>query len=101
MKKEGEGQGSYVFRVREDTRRYVQDLLNENDRLRRLVAGLESDKGRLLSEKMTLQEKVLALREGYDTADLLKALSHALSYGALARRIPESGGEYTYLSRDH
>ena len=27
--------------------------------------------------------KVLALREGYDTADLLKALSHALSYGAL------------------
>jgi transcriptional regulator with GAF, ATPase, and Fis domain len=65
--KDGEGQqGSYVFRVREDTRRYVQDLLNENDRLRRLVAGLESDKGRLLSEKMSLQEKVLALREELD-----------------------------------
>src|SRR5512145_1996063 len=27
------------------------------------------------------------------------ALCGALSYGALARRIPESGGEYTYLSR--
>jgi transposase len=27
--------------------------------------------------------KVLALREGWDTADLLKALSHALAYGAL------------------
>ena len=27
--------------------------------------------------------KVLALREGYDTQDLLKALSHALRYGAL------------------
>ena len=27
--------------------------------------------------------KVLALREGYDTADLLKAFSHALCYGAL------------------
>jgi hypothetical protein len=27
--------------------------------------------------------KVLALREGYDTTDLLKALSHALEYGAL------------------
>jgi transposase len=27
--------------------------------------------------------KVLALREGYDTADLLKALSHALAYGAI------------------
>lgn len=27
--------------------------------------------------------KILALREGYDTADLLKALSHALIYGAI------------------
>lgn len=27
--------------------------------------------------------KVLALREGYDTADVVKALSHALAYGAL------------------
>jgi transposase len=27
--------------------------------------------------------KILALREGYSTADLLKALSHALKYGAL------------------
>ena len=27
--------------------------------------------------------KILALREGYDTADLLKALAHALSFGAL------------------
>lgn len=27
--------------------------------------------------------KVLALREGYDTAELLKALSHALAFGAL------------------
>ena len=31
IKKDGEGQGSYVFKVREDTRRYVQDLLNENE----------------------------------------------------------------------
>jgi APA family basic amino acid/polyamine antiporter len=29
----------------------------------------------------------------------LVALCGALSYGALARRIPESGGEYTFLSR--
>lgn len=27
--------------------------------------------------------RILALREGYDTADLLEALSHALAYGAL------------------
>jgi nitrate/nitrite-specific signal transduction histidine kinase len=62
-RKDGEGQGSYVFKVREDTRRYVQDLLGENEKLRRLVASLESEKGRLLGEKMTLQEKLLSLRE--------------------------------------
>lgn len=66
IKKDGEGQGSYILKVREDTRRYVQDLLNENEKLRRLVAALESEKGRLLSEKMTLQEKLLALREELD-----------------------------------
>jgi len=65
-KKDGEGQGSYVFKVREDTRRYVQDLLGENEKLRRLVASLESDKSRLLSEKMILQEKLLSLREELD-----------------------------------
>ncbi|HEX3526714.1 MAG TPA: GAF domain-containing protein [Thermoanaerobaculia bacterium] len=65
-KKDGEGQGSYVFKVREDTRRYVQDLLGENEKLRRLVASLESDKSRLLSEKMALQEKLLSLREELD-----------------------------------
>lgn len=65
-RKDGEGQGSYVFKVREDTRRYVQDLLGENEKLRRLVASLESDKSRLLSEKMAIQEKLLSLREELD-----------------------------------
>ena len=51
IKKDGEGQGSYVFKVREDTRRYVQDLLNENEKLRRLVASLESEKSRVLSDR--------------------------------------------------
>lgn len=63
---QGQGQGSYILKVREDTRRYVQDLLNENEKLRRLVASHESEKGRLLSEKMTLQEKLLSLREELD-----------------------------------
>lgn len=65
-RKDGEGQGSYVFKVREDTRRYVQDLLGENEKLRRLAASLESEKGRLISEKMALQEKLLSLREELD-----------------------------------
>ncbi|HJX29852.1 MAG TPA: GAF domain-containing protein [Thermoanaerobaculia bacterium] len=63
---QGQGQGSYVFKVREDTRRYVQDLLNENEKLRRLVASLESEKSRVLGEKLTLQEKMLTLREELD-----------------------------------
>jgi len=62
----GGGQGNYVFRVREETRKYVQDLLNENEKLRRLVASLESEKSRVLSEKLTLQEKMLTLREELD-----------------------------------
>lgn len=33
--------------------------------------------------------KILALRESYDTADLLKALSHALSFGALEHKSVE------------
>lgn len=61
----GQG-GDYVLKVREDTRRYVQDLLNENEKLRRLVASLESEKSRLVSEKMSLHEKLLALREELD-----------------------------------
>lgn len=64
--KGGEGQGNYVFRVREETRRYVQDLLTENERLRRLAAALETEKSRLVSEKMGLQEKLLSLREELD-----------------------------------
>src|SRR5687767_13958926 len=62
----GGGQGNYVFRVREETRKYVQDLLNENEKLRKLVAYLESEKGRLIGEKMSLQERLLALREEQD-----------------------------------
>lgn len=62
----GGGKGNYVFRVREETRKYVQDLLNENEKLRKMVASLESEKGRLMSEKMSLQERLLSLREEHD-----------------------------------
>jgi GAF domain-containing protein len=65
-KKDTGGQGDYVLRVREETRRYVQELLSENEKLRRLAAALESEKGRLVAEKMALQEKLLALREELD-----------------------------------
>lgn len=55
--------GAYVHKVRADTQRYIQTLLDENARLRRLTVTLESDKERLQEERMRLTEQVLALRE--------------------------------------
>lgn len=64
-KRDDEGH-SYVQKVREDTRRYVEGLLADNESLRKLVASLESEKSRLLYDKMSLQEKALGLREELD-----------------------------------
>ncbi len=47
---DGEGP-AYVLKVGEDNRRYAQDLLSENERLRFLVASLEN-------ERLSLVEKV-------------------------------------------
>lgn len=38
-----DSQGGYVRKVRNDTRKYIQDLLNENERLRVLVTTLQDD----------------------------------------------------------
>lgn len=61
------------------------------DQLRRAFADLGEPGGAFLAalEKREPRSagyharKILALREGYDTAELLAALSHALAYGAL------------------
>lgn len=66
MLKDGEGLGKYVRRVREDTRRYVRDLLSENEKLRVLVASLESEKTQLKEEKLLVQERLLMAREELD-----------------------------------
>jgi transposase len=58
-------------------RRAFQDL---GDPAAAFLAALEKREPRSAGYHA---RKVLALREGYDTADLLKALSHALCYGAL------------------
>lgn len=55
--------GAYVHKVRADTQRYIQTLLDENARLRRITVTLESDKERLQEEKLRLTEQVLSLRE--------------------------------------
>jgi nitrate/nitrite-specific signal transduction histidine kinase len=75
-----EGRGDYVFRVREQTRQHLRDLLSENEKLRRANAALDSERNRLVAEKMMLQEKLLGLREEYDRfqreqADLRRRLA--------------------------
>src|SRR5271169_2555176 len=50
MSKPSDGVGAYVLKVREDTQRYAQELLSDNDRLRGAVAALESERLRLLEE---------------------------------------------------
>jgi hypothetical protein len=66
MMKDGERLGKYVSKVREDTRRYIRDLLNENEKLRVLAASLESEKAQLKDEKLLLQERLLMAREELD-----------------------------------
>ena len=43
---ENETQGGYVRKVREDTRRYIQELLAENKRLQEAVSSLDLEKSR-------------------------------------------------------
>ena len=47
---------SYVEKVRDDTRRYVQALLEENGKLRVLTASLESE-NRFLNEQVASLQK--------------------------------------------
>lgn len=52
------GPGSYVEKVRDDTRRYVQGLLEENGKLRVLTASLESENKFLNDQVAGLQKEV-------------------------------------------
>jgi hypothetical protein len=55
--------GNYVQKVREDTNRILADLKGQNERLRELVAALESDRSHLQTEKFRLQEQLMNVRE--------------------------------------
>ena len=62
MKPVGSNPESYVEKVRDDTRRYVQALLEENGKLRVLTASLESE-NRFLNEQIAgLQKDAAAHR---------------------------------------
>ncbi len=53
--------GAYVQKVRESTRQYIQELLDENTRLRRLTATQESDNQRLQEERASIQKRLEGL----------------------------------------
>ena len=54
----GDGQGAYVRRVQEETQKYLQDLLGENERLRAAAATIESERMRLLERTAHLEEEL-------------------------------------------
>lgn len=56
----GKGRESgYIRKVQEDTRRYVQGLLKENETLRSLLAKMEA-------ERLAMEEELLTIRENLD-----------------------------------
>lgn len=58
--------GDYVRRVYDGSRRFTQDLLAENERLRALAAGLQNDKLRLQDEMRAAQDELQRLRADRD-----------------------------------
>ena len=58
--------GTYVHKVRDSTRRYLHDLLGENEKLKVLAASLESENTQLKEERLRLQERLLTAREELD-----------------------------------
>jgi len=58
MKKTAEAERDYVQRVREGAQKYTRELMGENNRLRVLIAALESDRARL-AERVRSVEHVL------------------------------------------
>jgi hypothetical protein len=63
--------GSYVLKVGEDTRRYAQEILSENERLRALVAALKSEKSQL---EFRISVMATFVGEHTETRELLTSL---------------------------
>ncbi len=59
--------GQYVQRVREDTRRYIEDLLAENEKLRRLAAEVDGERRRLEDEASRWREQASGLARELDS----------------------------------
>lgn len=63
MKHDVEGRELYYQRVLWETQTYLRDVLEENDRLRRAMAGLECENGRLCIEKSRLERQLMPMIE--------------------------------------
>lgn len=59
--------GQYVQRVREDTQRYIQDLLAENEKLRRLTAEVDGERRRLEDEAARWRDQASGLARELDS----------------------------------
>jgi hypothetical protein len=66
MRDDTKDAGTYVHKVRDSTRRYIHDLLSENEKLRGLATSLESENTQLRDERLRLQERLLSAREELD-----------------------------------
>jgi hypothetical protein len=61
MNRTGDQPVNYVQKVREDTQRYIQELLAENERLRRLTAELDGERRRVEEDSARLREQATGL----------------------------------------
>jgi len=115
--KRGRDQADYVQKVRGDSQRLTQSLLNENERLRARLAGLETDNAALAekarsvdalvaanetlrageatlrAEKLRFEEAVVQLREEFATA--------GRRYAALEQRLKDAEEESHRFSQDY
>src|SRR5512140_2578126 len=77
---------AYVRRVQADTRRYVQDLLAENEKLRVTAATLQA-------EKAGIEDELVALRGEIDR--------HRSEQSKLERRLAEVAAETRRFSEEY
>jgi hypothetical protein len=63
MTNSADTQGAYVRKVQEETQRYLQDLLTENERLRTLTASIDAEKRRAEERLATLEKELGSRRE--------------------------------------
>jgi hypothetical protein len=89
MKKNDEDQDSYIHKVRDETNRYILDLLRNNERVRLLVASLESERSNpedrvkvaweVVKENEELRTEVVSLKgEKLELEDIVSELREEL-----------------------